>query len=62
LPPLVPALSFPCASPYQIFPLFPTPLNFYEIYENFKLAWKEEQQGELKYSGDINELKRSISV
>jgi dienelactone hydrolase len=30
LPPLVPALSFPCASPYQIFPLFPTPLNFYE--------------------------------
>jgi hypothetical protein len=33
-----------------------------EIYENFKLARKEEQQGELKYSGDINELKRSISV
>ena len=33
-----------------------------EIYENFKLARKEEQQGKLKYSADINELKRSISV
>jgi hypothetical protein len=31
-----------------------------EIYENFKLARKEEQQGELKYSADITELKRSI--
>jgi len=31
-----------------------------EIYENFKLARKEEQQGELKYSADINELKRSF--
>jgi hypothetical protein len=31
-----------------------------EIYENFKLARNEEQQGELKYSADINELKRSI--
>jgi uncharacterized glyoxalase superfamily metalloenzyme YdcJ len=33
-----------------------------EIHENFKLARKEEQRGELKYSVDINELKRSISV
>ena len=33
-----------------------------EIYENFKLAQAEEQRGELKYSGDSNELKRSISV
>jgi hypothetical protein len=33
-----------------------------EIYENFKLARKEEQRGELKYSADINELKRLISV
>jgi hypothetical protein len=31
-----------------------------EIYENFKLARKEEQQGDLEYSADINELKRSI--
>ncbi len=31
-----------------------------EIYENFKLARKEAQQGKLKYSADINELKRSI--
>ncbi len=31
-----------------------------EIYENFKLARNEEQQGELKYSADINELKRAI--
>jgi hypothetical protein len=31
-----------------------------EIYENFKLARAEEQQGKLKYSADINELKRSI--
>jgi hypothetical protein len=30
-----------------------------EIYENFKLARKEEQQRELKHSVDINELKRS---
>jgi hypothetical protein len=33
-----------------------------KIYENFKLVRKEEQQGDLKYSGYINELKRSISV
>jgi hypothetical protein len=33
-----------------------------EIYENFKLARAEEQRGNLKYSADINELKRSISV
>ncbi len=31
-----------------------------EIYENFSLARKEEQQGGLKYSANINELKRSI--
>jgi hypothetical protein len=31
-----------------------------EIYENFKLAQVEEKKGELKYSADINELKRSI--
>jgi hypothetical protein len=31
-----------------------------EIYENFKLAHNEEQQGKLKYSADINELKISI--
>ena len=31
-----------------------------EIYENFKLARTEEQRGELTYSNDINELKRSI--
>jgi hypothetical protein len=31
-----------------------------EIYENFKLARAEEQQGKLKYSANINELKRSI--
>jgi hypothetical protein len=33
-----------------------------EIYENFKLAQAEEQRGDLKYSADINELRRSISV
>lgn len=32
-----------------------------QIYENFKLARAEEQRGNLKYSADINELKRSIS-
>ena len=32
-----------------------------QIYENFKLARAEEQRGKLKYSADINELKRSIS-
>ncbi len=31
-----------------------------EIYKNFKLAQEEEQRGELKYSANINELKRSI--
>ena len=31
-----------------------------EIYENFELARADEQRGELKYSADINELKRSI--
>jgi hypothetical protein len=31
-----------------------------EIYKNFKLARTEEQRGELKYSADLNELKRSI--
>jgi hypothetical protein len=31
-----------------------------EIYENFKLAEAEEKSGKLKYSSDINELKRSI--
>jgi hypothetical protein len=29
-----------------------------EISENFKLAQEEEKRGELKYSADINELKR----
>jgi hypothetical protein len=33
-----------------------------EIYENVELARAEEQRGELKYSADINALKRSISV
>jgi 3'-phosphoadenosine 5'-phosphosulfate sulfotransferase len=33
-----------------------------EIYENFELAQAEERQGNLKYSANINELKRSISV
>jgi hypothetical protein len=31
-----------------------------EIYENFELSRAEEQRGELKYSANINELKRSI--
>jgi hypothetical protein len=31
-----------------------------EIHENFKLVREEEKRGELKYSADINELKRSI--
>jgi hypothetical protein len=31
-----------------------------EIYKNFELARAEEQRGELKYSANINELKRSI--
>jgi rubrerythrin len=31
-----------------------------EIHENFKLAREEEKRGELKYSADIDELKRSI--
>jgi hypothetical protein len=31
-----------------------------EIHENFKLAQAEEQSGKLKYSSDINELKRLI--
>ena len=31
-----------------------------EIYENFKLARAEEQRGELRYSNEIDELKRSI--
>jgi hypothetical protein len=31
-----------------------------EIYENFKSAQAEEQRGELKYSANLNELKRSI--
>jgi hypothetical protein len=33
-----------------------------EIYENFKLARKEEQKGELKYSADLNELMRFIDT
>ena len=33
-----------------------------EIYENFELAQAEEQRGDLKYSANIDELKRSISV
>ena len=32
-----------------------------DMYKNFELARKEEQRGKLKYSADINELKRSIS-
>jgi hypothetical protein len=31
-----------------------------EMHENFKLAQAEEQNGKLKYSSNINELKRSI--
>lgn len=31
-----------------------------EIYENFKTAQVEEQNGELKFSSNINELKRLI--
>ncbi len=31
-----------------------------DIYENFKSAQAEEKRGELKYSAEINELKRSI--
>jgi hypothetical protein len=31
-----------------------------ELYENFKLAQAEERLGKLKYSADINELKRSL--
>jgi hypothetical protein len=31
-----------------------------EISEDFKLAQAEERNGNLKYSSDINELKRSI--
>jgi hypothetical protein len=31
-----------------------------EISENFKLAREEEKRGELKYSAEIDELKRSI--
>jgi hypothetical protein len=33
-----------------------------EIYENFELARAEEQRGELKYSANIDELKRSIAA
>jgi 3'-phosphoadenosine 5'-phosphosulfate sulfotransferase len=33
-----------------------------EIYDNFELVRAEEQRGELKYSANINELKRSILV
>jgi hypothetical protein len=33
-----------------------------EIYENVKLARNEEQQGQLKFSVDINELKRSVAT
>jgi hypothetical protein len=32
-----------------------------EIYDNFELARVEEQRGDLKYSANINELKRSIA-
>ena len=32
-----------------------------DMYKNFELARKEEQRGELKYSADLHELKRSIS-
>ncbi|BAZ51914.1 hypothetical protein NIES4103_45730 [Nostoc sp. NIES-4103] len=31
-----------------------------EIYENFKTAQLEEQNGELKFSSNINELKQMI--
>ncbi len=31
-----------------------------EIYENFKLAQVEQQQGELKFSSNINELRQLI--
>ena len=31
-----------------------------EIYEHFKLAQAEEQRGNLEYSANIDELKRSI--
>jgi hypothetical protein len=31
-----------------------------ETYENFKLAQAEERRGDLKYSANIDELKRSI--
>lgn len=31
-----------------------------EIYANFELAKAEEQRGDLKYSANIDELKRSI--
>jgi hypothetical protein len=31
-----------------------------EIYQNFKLAQAEERRGELSYSKDIDELKRSL--
>jgi hypothetical protein len=31
-----------------------------EIYENFKLAQAEERRGDLKYSANIDELKRAI--
>jgi hypothetical protein len=31
-----------------------------EIYDNFKSAQAEEQRGELKYSANLTELKRSI--
>jgi flagellar motor switch protein FliG len=33
-----------------------------EIYENVKLARNEEQQAQLKFSVDINELKRSVAT
>jgi hypothetical protein len=31
-----------------------------EMYQNFELSQTEEQQGKLKYSANIDELKRSI--
>jgi rubrerythrin len=33
-----------------------------EIYENFKSAQAKEKRGELKYSADLNQLKKSIAI
>ncbi|MEG4812303.1 hypothetical protein QUA82_32660, partial [Microcoleus sp. F8-D3] len=41
----IPALSSPCASPYQIFWVFATPVNFYnQIKGCVQRAWKNRER------------------